>query len=138
MKGMFLVLGLMFAVAVTVGAVTDQTVNAQQEPMKRSPLFKTDLQGTEGKEVNVIIVELAPGAESGKHYHPGDEIGYIVEGAATVEIQGKKPLTVKRGGVIHLRPKQAHNVRNTSKKVPMKALVMGIYQKGEPVATPVK
>lgn len=138
MKRIILVLGLMVAVAMMVGMATDRILNAQQEPVKRTPLFKADVEGMAGKEVNVIMVEIAPGAESGKHYHPGDEIGYIVEGSATVEIQGKKPFTVKRGGIIHLKPKEVHNVRNNSKSVPAKALVLGIYQKGEPVATPVK
>jgi quercetin dioxygenase-like cupin family protein len=135
---MFLVIGLILATAMIAGTVADRSLNAQQEPVKRTPLFMTDVAGMEGKEVNVIMVEIAPGAESGKHYHPGDEIGYIVQGSALVEIQGKKPFTVKRGGVIHLRPKEVHNVKNTSKSAPAKALVLGIYQKGEPVATPVK
>ena len=136
-KTLLMLGGLLLATALTVGLIENQTVKAQQDPVKRTVLFKTDLEGAQGKEINLIMVELTPGAESGKHYHPGDEIGYVVSGSATLEIEGKKPTAVKSGSVLHLTPKQVHNVRNAG-KAPLKVVVLGIYAKGEPVATPVK
>lgn len=138
MKKTLLILGgLVLAAGLTIGVIWNQIAGAQQDPVKRTVLFKTEVEGLQGKEVNLIMVELVPGAESGKHYHPGDEIGYVVSGSASLEIEGKKPSTVKSGSVLHLTPKQVHNVKNTG-KAPLKVLVLGIYAKGEPVATPVK
>jgi quercetin dioxygenase-like cupin family protein len=138
MKKILLTLGgLVLAAGLAAGVIWTQFAGAQQDPVKRTVLFKTEVEGLQGKEINLLMVELAPGAESGKHTHPGDEIAYVVSGSGTFDIEGKKPSTVKSGALVHLTPKQVHNVKNTG-KTPFKALVLGIYAKGEPVATPVK
>lgn len=137
MKRTHVMLASFLAAAITLGVIGDRVLRAQQDPVKRAVLFKTEVEGLAGKEVNLIMADLAAGAESGKHHHPGDEIAYVVEGSATIELEGKKPATYKRGAVVHLRPKQVHNVKNNG-KTPFKALVLGIYTKGEPIATPVK
>jgi len=138
MKKILLTLGgLGLAAGLAAGVIWTQFAGAQQDPIKRTSLFKTEVEGLQGKEVNLILVELAPGAESGKHTHPGDEIGYVISGSANLELAGKKPTSLKSGSVLHLTPKQVHNVKNSG-KTPFKALVLGIYTKGEPVATPVK
>jgi quercetin dioxygenase-like cupin family protein len=138
MKRAALIVGVTFVAGAAVGVIADQLLSAQQEPVERKVLLKTDLEGIEGKEANVILVELAPGSASGKHYHSGHEIAYVLAGSATLEIEGKKPVTMKRGSVIHLTPKQVHDVKNPSKSAPMKALVFALYEKGQPIATPVK
>lgn len=138
MKRTVLLIGVAFIVGLAAGIIADQIYSAQPDPVKRTALLKTDLEGIEGKEANMIMVEVAPGGATGKHFHPGHEIAYVLEGSATIEIEGKKPETVKRGSVVHLTPKQVHNVKNSSKSAPMKALVFGLYEKGQPIATPVK
>jgi len=138
MKRRLLMLSVSLVAGIVLGMIGYQVLNAQQQAVKRTVLLKTDLEGIEGRDGNVVIVEIAPGAESGKHYHPGHEIAYIQEGSATIEIEGKKPVTYKRGAVAHLTPKQAHNVKNNSKTAPVKALVFAIYEKGQPEVTPVK
>ncbi len=48
--------------------------SAQQEPVKRTVLLRSDLEGIEGiegKEVVVFLAELEPGVIGAKHYHPG-------------------------------------------------------------------
>ena len=138
MKRRLLMLSVSLVAGIVLGMIGYQALNAQQQAVKRTVLLKTDLEGIEGRDGNVVIVEIAPGAESGKHYHPGHEIAYIQEGSATVEIEGKKPVTYKRGAVVHLTPNQVHNVKNNSKTAPVKALVFALYEKGQPEVTPVK
>ncbi len=138
MRRIVLILSLTFMVGVVAGVIAGRALNAQQEAVKRTDLLKTDLEGVEGKEAHVFLVELAPGGATGKHFHPGHELAYVLDGAATVELEGKKPVTQKRGAVFHLTPKQVHDVKNPGKTVPMKALVFALYEKGQPVATPVK
>src|SRR6185437_12031671 len=43
----------------------------QDEPIKRTVLFRGDLEGAPGKEIVVFVADLAPGAVGSKHYHPG-------------------------------------------------------------------
>ena len=41
---------------------------AQEEPIKRTVLFRGDLEGVEGKEIVIFIADLAPGAVGSKHF----------------------------------------------------------------------
>ena len=62
------------AVGLAVGVIRDRILSAQQVPVKRTELLRTDLAGIEGKEGVVYRAEIAPGAAGGKHYHPGHEL----------------------------------------------------------------
>jgi len=129
---------LTLAVGIVAGVLGAQSLNAQSEPFKRTVLLKTDLTGLEGKESVVVLVELAPGASSGKHYHPGHEVNYILEGSGTLELEGKPTVTLKPGVTNHIQPKQVHNATNTSATDPLKLVAFFIAEKGQPLAVPVK
>jgi hypothetical protein len=47
--------------------------STQDEPIKRTVLFRGDLEGAPDKEIVVFVADLAPGAVGSKHYHPGPE-----------------------------------------------------------------
>jgi quercetin dioxygenase-like cupin family protein len=137
MKRTLFVSVLTLAAGIVAGAFGTQILNAQQEPFKRTVLLKTDLTGLEGKDSVVVLVELAPGASSGKHYHPGHEVNYILEGTGTLEVEGT-PVTLKPGVTNHIQAKQVHNVTNTSATNPLKLVAFFIAEKGQPLAVPVK
>ncbi|MGH7411808.1 MAG: cupin domain-containing protein [Candidatus Methylomirabilis sp.] len=126
------------AVGIVAGALGTKTLNAQPEPFKRTVLLKTDLKGLEGKEAVVVLVELAPGASSGKHYHPGHEVNYVLEGSGILELEGTPPVTLKPGVTNHIQVKQVHDVKNTSTADPLKLVAFFIAEKGQPLAVPVK
>jgi quercetin dioxygenase-like cupin family protein len=86
----------------------------------------------------VYIAELAPGAAAGKHYHPGSELFYVLEGSMILEVEGKPLVTMKQGDVSHLSPKEVHDVKNASATAPMKALIFQLPEKGQPLVTPVR
>jgi quercetin dioxygenase-like cupin family protein len=137
MKRTLFVSVLILAAGIVAGALGTPALNAQQEPFKRTVLLKTDLTGLEGKDSVVVLVELAPGASSGKHYHPGHEVNYILEGTGTLEVEGT-PVTLKPGVTNHIQAKQVHNVTNTSATNPLKLVAFFIAEKGQPLAVPVK
>jgi quercetin dioxygenase-like cupin family protein len=138
MKRMAFMLALALVVGVVMGVVGDQFLNAQQQPVKRTELLRTDLPGIEGKEGIVYIAELAPGAAAGKHHHPGSELFYVLEGSMILEVEGKPPVTMKQGEANHLSPKEVHDVKNASATGPMKALIFQLPEKGQPLVTPVR
>ena len=138
MRRTAVVLMLALLVGVVLGVIGDRVLSAQQEPIKRTALLKTDLAGMEGQEGQIIRVEVAPGATVGKHYHPGHELAYIVAGSGTLEVEGKPPRKVKAGDTMYLAPKVVHDARNASKTAPLKVLVFSIHPKGEPPAVEVK
>lgn len=132
------VLSLTLAAGITVGMVANQLLHADQEPVKRPVLLKTDLAGVDGKEGIVVLAEIAPGATTGKHYHPAHEFAYVLEGSLTLEVQGKPPVTLKPGGINHQPPRQVHEGKNASKTDPVKILAFYLSEKGQPLTSPVK
>jgi quercetin dioxygenase-like cupin family protein len=140
MKRTVVMLTLAVAVGITLGMVGSQVLNAQQEPVTRTVLLKTDM---EGKDANMYIATVAPGAATPKHYHPGHEFAYVLEGAGVLEEEGKPPLTLKPGVFFYLRSSSekaeyVHAAKNTSTTDLLKILVVLITEKGQPLAVPVK
>ena len=43
----------------------------------------------------VIALKDSYGATPGRHTHPGEEVGYVLEGTLLVEQDGKAPVTLK-------------------------------------------
>ena len=120
-----------------IGAWGIQSLEAQDKAVfKRTPLQKHELtaQGREGVQV---LAEFAPGAAAGKHTHPGEEMGYILEGTLQLEIQGKPPVTLNAGQVFFVPAGVVHDGRNVGKG-PLKVLATYVVEKGKPVATPVR
>jgi quercetin dioxygenase-like cupin family protein len=46
-------------------------------------LVKTELTATKGKAMVVLLAEPPPDSMGSGHYHPGDEVVYILEGSIT-------------------------------------------------------
>ena len=137
MKRTMVVLGLTLAVGVAVGWIGVQVLSAQG-PIKRTELMKTDLEGIEGEQALVGVVEWAPGAVAGKHYHPGHEFAYVLEGSLIVETEGQPPGTFGPGQVIHNQLNSVHMAKNASMTEPVKVVQFIISKKGQPAAVPVK
>jgi len=53
-------------------------------PVKIENLLRTELVLAEGVEIIVSKVEIGPNFSLPKHYHPGEEFVYMLEGTATV------------------------------------------------------
>ncbi len=138
MKRTGLLLTLTLIVGIALGVIGTQVLNAQQAPMKRTVLIKTDLAGIEGKEAVLALVEFVPGAATEPHYHPGEELAYLLEGTISFEAKGRPPITFKPGDTFHQPPKQVHSVKNLSSTAPAKALAFTISEKGQPLTVPVK
>ena len=142
MKRMFVLLALVLAVGMVVGTFGCQGSKADQEPAQEpitvTVLFKPDVTGIEEKEALVLLVELAPGAVGGKHFHPGDEIAYMQEGSLTLEVEGKPPATFNAGDTFHIPSKVVHAGKNTSTTAPVKVVVFALFEKGQPGTTPVQ
>ncbi|HKA34842.1 MAG TPA: cupin domain-containing protein [Candidatus Binatia bacterium] len=139
MKNRFRIAAFVFCLGTTVGFIAERLLHAQNEPVRRTSLLTTELEGIPGKEVDVFIVEIAPGASTGKHSHPGSEIAYILEGTAGVEAEGNNfSIPQRRGSVSYLKPNEVHNVSNPSRTEPLKAIVFAVNDKGKPKIAPAK
>ena len=138
MRRTVITLGLTLAVGIILGALGDRFLSAQQPSIKRTELLKSAIEGMDGKEGVMYVAELAPGAMAGKHFHPGPEFAYILEGSLTLEPEGQAPKIFKAGEAFHNPAKIVHDAKNMSTTGPTKVLVFMLSEKGQPLATPVK
>ena len=109
----------------------------QDEPIKRTILFKGDLDGVPGKEIVIFIADLAPGAVGGKHYHPGPEYFYVFEGTLAHVPDGAAPHMMPAGMLGSNPNKAIHVIKNGSMTERTKALDFLIADKGQPIVVPV-
>ena len=86
----------------------------------------------------MLVVTIPAGLVGAKHFHPGDEFLYVLEGELTLETEGKAPVTLKPGETLHIPGKAIHQARNPSATTPAKVLTFGVFEKGLPDTTVVK
>lgn len=127
----------------TAGAILAQgnppgPANAQDEPIKRTVLFRGDLEGTPGKEIVIFIADLAPGAVGTKHYHPGPEFFYVLEGTLAHEPEGGSTHMMKTGAFGSNPGSGVHIIKNPSATERAKAIDFLVAEKGQPIVIPVK
>ena len=125
------------AVAVAVGLAIGAAAQAPPaaQGFKRTPVQQGD-STIPGREFVQVVAEISSGAESGRHTHPGDEIGYVADGTIALEVQGKAMVMKKAGEGFFIPAGTVHNARNTS-TAGARVLATYIIEKGKPVATPV-
>lgn len=137
MRRTALTIGFTLVVGIVVGVVGTQLLSAQQTGIKRTVLLKKDLTGIEGKEAVLASVELPAGASAGKHYHPGHELGYVLEGSAILMVEGQPPVTLNPGSTYHIDASRVHDAKNSGATA-AKLFAVFIVEKGKPLTTPVQ
>jgi hypothetical protein len=80
-----------------IGMGADHLAFAQQSGIKRTMLLRTDSPENPAYEVVMAVAEIAPGASAGKHRHNGIEVGYVLQGSAQLEHEGRATLSLKAG-----------------------------------------
>ncbi|MBI5366776.1 MAG: cupin domain-containing protein [Planctomycetes bacterium] len=118
-----------------MGAGAMRTLAAGDEPFKRTVLLRADVAGPAEREVVISLVDLAPGAASGRHWHPAHEFAYLLEGEAATQVDGAEPVALKPGEVVHILPQKVHEGRNASTVRPARLLVFHVAEQGQPLTT---
>ena len=102
---------------------------------------RTDLQQHDlsipGREMLQARVDIDPGVTSLKHWHPGEEIVYVLEGALEYAVDGKPPVTLKAGDVLFIPARAPHTAKNVGTG-PGAELATYIVEKGKPLVVVVK
>jgi len=125
----------MRSIIITVVGITLTAALAVQQPaFKRTVLQQADL-SSPGREVVQAVADFDAGATPGPHTHPGEEIGYVLDGTFLVEQNGKAPVTLTAGGSFLIPAGTVHNATN---KGTGKGRILATYivEKGKPLATP--
>jgi quercetin dioxygenase-like cupin family protein len=79
-------------------------------------LIRTDLQRQDlsipGREVIQNRVDIETAAPAIRHWHPGEEIIYVLEGKLEYEIDGEPGRIVSAGEALTVPAERVHSVRN--------------------------
>jgi quercetin dioxygenase-like cupin family protein len=124
---------LAIAAVVLTGVIGAGTVGAQQSGFKRTVLQQGDL-SMAGHESVTAVAEFQPGGTVGRHTHPGEEVGYILEGTIILEQEGKPSVTLGPGKTFFIPAGTVHNATNRG-AAPARVLANYIVEKGKPLAT---
>jgi len=103
---------------------------------KRTFLQKSDV-GSTGREVTLQIVEFPAGAAEVPHTHPGELVGYLLEGSLDLMVEGKPMASLKVGDGFIIEGGKVHAAKNTAKGS-SKLLATVILEKGKPPSAPAK
>jgi quercetin dioxygenase-like cupin family protein len=135
MRRMAFVLTPTLAIGIALHAIGNQVLMAQTTPVTRTIFQHKDLEGAEGREVVMYRADFVPGGVLGRHFHPGPELLYVLEGALILEQDGHPPVTLKAGDSAHLPYKHIHKAKNASTTEQVKVLVFLVGEKGQPLIT---
>jgi quercetin dioxygenase-like cupin family protein len=119
--------------AVALTAVAGALV-AQQSGFSRKMLQDQNLSVNDRHGVQVLA-EFKPGGSAGKHTHPGEELGYVLEGTLELQVEGEAPRTVKAGEAFFVPAGVVHDGKNVGRG-DAKVLATYFVEKGKPVASP--
>jgi quercetin dioxygenase-like cupin family protein len=125
-------IAIVAAAAIAAGLVVG--VRAQQPTFKRTVLQQVDI-SVPGREAVTALAEFQPGAAAGRHTHPGEEIGYILEGRFLVEQDGKAAVMLGAGQTFLIPAGTIHNATNTGSTTG-RVVATYLVEKGKPLATP--
>jgi quercetin dioxygenase-like cupin family protein len=93
----------------------------------------SQLEGVAGTEVIVSVTSVPPHTTCPKHWHPGEEFAYVLEGSFTLWQEGKPDEVYRKGDVGKVPLKQVHTI--FTKEESAKILVFRVHEQGEPELT---
>ncbi len=82
-------------------------------------------------EVVMGLIERPSESRGAKHYHPGPELGYILEGAMTFETENARQVTLVAGDTFY-QPAGEWHIASTSTDG-VKTVVFRVLRKGQPM-----
>jgi quercetin dioxygenase-like cupin family protein len=101
---------------------------------KIETLLSAELEGVAGTEVIMSRVEIPPNKSLPKHWHPGEEFAYVLEGSVTLWQKGQPETIISAGQAGKVPLKQIHTAMTGDEGVTL--LVFRVHEKGQPERVP--
>lgn len=120
------------ALCIVIAFFAGTSHGASQAKSKVTNLLRNSLSENfaPGREVLVDLVEIPPNSQLDRHWHPGEEFHYYLEGDPEVTVQGKGVTRPALGTVGHVPFEAIH--RAGAGKAGAKILVFRVHTKGKP------
>jgi quercetin dioxygenase-like cupin family protein len=112
-------------------------VRALQLGAPRTILHRADVASLPGHEIVETVADFQPSATTGSHTHPGEMVGYVLEGTVRVEVQGQSPVTLSAGQSLIIPAGVVHTDTNTGRTV-ARMLATYVVEKDKPLNTPAR
>ena len=103
---------------------------------KVTPVLKSDLQGLDGMEANIVLFEVDPGFQTERHIHPGHVFIYVMEGTIEIDLDGQDTIRASAGEAIYELPDMPMIGRNASSTEGARFVVFQIGPTGKPLMVP--
>lgn len=124
------------SMALALSSATSHAADPKNTAVVQS-LLTEPLSSIPGKEVTVLTVEYLPGGASLPHRHDADVFVYVLEGAVVMQVDGKEPVTVRKGQTFRESPNDIHRQSaNASKTEPARFVVFMVKDQGKPATRP--
>jgi len=124
-------------VVLLVGSVA---MAQEQGAIKPQLLLSETIQGMpkgEKQEVRVLIASFKPRDKTLFHTHRFPVTVYVLEGAFTLEMEGREPVTVKTGQAMIMPPQVKMTGYNRSSTDPLRLVLFNVSDPGTPYLEPV-
>ena len=126
------------AVVMAGGTRDGAAQSSQAKPVTRTEMFRQALPNVRGKEVIVVSMEYAPGAESTKHRHPGPVFAYVARGAIVSQLGTEPPVTYGEGEMWYEAPGVIHSIsRNASETESAKLIAFFVADQKQVLTEPI-
>ena len=133
--GMNRVAGVLLAIVVLGGGTAPTRADDAGEAPKLENLLKAELVGAPGTEVVVSRVTIPANTSLPKHWHPGEEFAYVLQGSVTMWQEGKNDTILSEGQTGMIPLKQVHTAKTGDIGVTL--LVFRVHERGQPERIPV-
>ena len=93
-------------------------------------LINCQLEGVENTEVVVSRVIIPPNTTLPKHWHPGEEFAYILDGSLVMCQENEPEMVFKKGDACVVPWKKIHTVMTKDESVTI--LAFRVHEQGQP------
>lgn len=138
------VVSLLMASSVAFAVLNSPAKSEQVDPQKKKDILQGKIQGlrienimtsrlelVEGTEVLVSRVEVPANSTLPKHWHPGEEFIYVLEGSAILWQKDKPDTHLEKGDVFKVPLRQIHTAKTGEEGATV--LVFRVHEMGQPV-----
>ena len=129
-----------FSLAFAVLLISLIAIAQERGVVKPQLLLSEIVQGMpkgERQEVRVLTASFQPGDKTMFHTHRFPVTVYVLEGAFTLEMEGREPVTVKAGHAMVMPPHVKMTGYNRSSTEPLRVVVFSVSDPDTPFLDPV-
>jgi quercetin dioxygenase-like cupin family protein len=129
-----------FSLAFAVLLISLIAIAQERGVVKPQLLLSEIVQGMpkgERQEVRVLTASFQPGDKTMFHTHRFPVTVYVLEGAFTLEMEGREPVTVKAGQPMVMPPHVKMTGHNRSSTEPLRVVIFSVSDPDTPFLDPV-